>query len=152
MIIPISRKEKCNIGDKVIITEQIDYHDYLMITVGHEFTISDYDKDYDKYTLIDSDGIVIDKIISSSFTEIVSIENANDKFKEKEYYDSLRNLLLYKCSHSVFVYRDDAYRCTLDENYCKPRTECLKYVDYSNVTIITDYIRTQKLKSIIEDE
>lgn len=154
MIIPISTQE-INIGDIVINTRQYT-NDYYIITIGHEFTVIGYNKEYSRFICEDVDNKLIVELNKEIVTKKVSLELAEKEFIFKNETSQYKKFILDNCPHKDYDY-DDRERydtCKLKKCYypsCDPKIDCAKYLNKDDVNksvVLLKHLRLNKIKKI----
>ena len=150
--------KKFNIGDKVILLENKS-NGYCLFTIGHIFKISNVDKNYNKYILIDEDN---DKLIiygTEHISKIITKKESKKKYDELIELNEFKQYFKNYCPHSTEEYDDrEIYDVCKKQprNYygyfvCEPTNNCIKYYkDFKRKDKkIEQYIRKIKLNTLI---
>ena len=154
MIIP-KTSQKINIGDKVIITREID-DSYCIIMKGHEFDVIGYDNKYNNFICEDKNTNFI-----VNLNKNILVKKINLKLAEKEYIFNQETLkykeyIFENCPNSCTGYtdRDIYHRCLLKKGYddsCDSNLECAKFLkieDINKCYELVKHLRKYKLDKI----
>lgn len=151
MIIGIS-EQNIKVGDIVINTKVIDYI-YYTISIGHEFKVKEYDKNYDFYYCEDLTENIVVKLRKHEITKKVDIKTAEKeyiyKIETSKYKEHIRNF----CPNADYGYenRDRYESCTLIKrgcDYCKPKIECAKYLTEEHIIKSKELVKHLRLNKI----
>jgi len=154
MIIPISTQD-INIGDKVINTKEIDCI-YFLIPPGHEFIITNYDKNYNQYTGVDTINNIECKLSKRNTTKKVNIKTAKKEYILRKETLEYTNFISGNCPKKSFGYddREQYNKCKLKKSYndqCYPSLECAKYIskeDINKSKTLLKHLRKRKLTNL----
>lgn len=158
MIIPLSN-EKINIGDKVINIRDIN-EKYYLITLGHEFDVIDYDKNYDLYIIKSNDLII--RTSKSFITKKISLKEAKNEHIERCDKYEYNKYIFSKCPNKTIMFDDreeyDACKVLKEKGYygasCQPNLKCAEYLskeDRNSNKLLLKYLRLNKIKKINEN-
>lgn len=157
MFVPINVDvDKYKKGDIVVNIEDVRIP-YGVFTVGHEFTVLEYDR-YGTYTLIDHELNILTKRV-----QCTKISLKTDYKKAKIIRDNrmdrinFKKFILNNCPNKREEIDDRDYydACNLIKGYgyrpCKCKDVCIKYIDndkIKNNKFIVTYLRKLKLKKL----
>lgn len=156
MIIPIS-EQNINIGDIVINIKIIDYI-YYTISIGHEFIVKEYNKNYNYYICEDLNEHIKVKLHKHEITKKVDFKTAEKEHINKIEINEYKKIIRNYCPNADYDYdyedRDKYESCMLIKNgynYCKPKLKCTKYLsqeDINKSTVLLKHLRLNKIDKI----
>jgi len=143
MIVPFTetyRNKKVEIGDKVVVANQIN-RPYFCVTVGHVLTYigTDYEQNPGDILKDEETGFIIDRVSILDYNHYEpSIEIAEKKYIKKKEKDEFLSFIKNHCLHS----------CGKTVTCSEPKPECIEYVHkkhYKDNPFILKCIRKMKM-------
>lgn len=153
MIVPISKKD-ISIGDNVLVTSEIS-SSYYNISIGHEFSVVDFDSSYSVWICLDSESGYKFRIDGKYLTKKIDIFSAEKEFIYNEEVHQYKEYIRNRCPHRDCDWMFDS--CCLREGIfgdsCEPSLECVKYLDdFSGCRALVKHLRMNKLDRIQDRE
>lgn len=159
MFVPINVDVNKYKKDDIVVNIEDIRITYGVFTVGHEFTVLEYDK-YGTYTLIDNELNILTKRVQ--YTKIsLKIDYKKAKKIRDDRMDRInfKKFILKNCPNKEqrIDERDYYDACKIKNTYmssCKCELECIKYIDNKLINknnFIKKYIRKLKLEKIKND-
>ena len=159
MIVPINiAVREYQEGQKVLLIKELNC-DYVMFTVGHEFTVIEKVPKYSSYRLIDNENDIIVKVEPNFFTLKTELKEAKriciDIREKAKVIEFIKN----HCPQKDYGYDDrDRYdTCKLKEYHwsgggaCECKLSCINYIkkeDIDKDSFIKTYMRKIKIKEV----